>query len=446
MTHERDIDRLLDLWLIDGPTQVADRVILEVADRVDRQPQRPAWRLFRRPTPMTSSVRWAAVLVAVALIAAVGFVVIGRRPSDSDISASPTPTSSAESSPAARIPDALRYRWAIDTRPVPGYTGDQFRSFLDLRNPRAWFDTGSDSILGSMVTSAASDQVTFTSMGYELADATLGCADGEAGTYTFALSAGGTFLTLTPAGADPCAARAAAFPGTWTRSEGAEGFTGAEANAGHIGDLEAATYKTTFFKPLGPAFSETIPGGRNDYGQMSYTVPAGWMNDNDDPESYSLRRQGSEGWNGIFMNTMSVISKSDSPCWDEADPSVPRTAIAMADALSARAGLVVTDRQPVTIGAYQGVRLDLAQAPGRTATCPTDPSAVFVPLFTDSDPGEGYTWQIGPTERMRLYLIDVGDQRVLLVDVNGEDEAKFQAILPEAIGIVESIQLRAPAP
>ena len=393
---------------------------------------------------MNGSFRWIAAAAAVILIAVVGFAVLGR-PSDSKVAASPSPTVESSSSPAGQVPDALKTRWAIDTRPVPGYTGDQFRSFLDLRNPRAWFDTGSDSILGSMVTSAASDQVTFTSMGYELADAALGCADGEAGTYTFALSAGGTFLTLTPAGTDPCAARAAAFPGTWTRAEGAEGFTGAEANAGYVGDLEAATYKTAFFKPLGPAFSETIPGGRNDYGQMSYTVPAGWTNDNDDAESFSLRRQGSEGWNGIFMNTISVIAKPDG-CSDVADPSVPRSAIAMADALSARPGLVVTDRQPITIGAYSGVRLDLAQAQGWTATCPADPSAVFVPLFTDSDPGEGYTWQIGPTERMRLYLIDVGDQRVLLVDVNGEDEAKFHAILPEATGIVESIQLRAPAP
>ena len=107
MTHERDIDRLLDLWILDGPTQVADRVILDVAARIDRQPQRPAWRFLRRPTPMTSSVRWAVVLVAVALIAVVGFVVIGRRPSDSDISASPTPTveSSPTSSSATMMPD-----------------------------------------------------------------------------------------------------------------------------------------------------------------------------------------------------------------------------------------------------------------------------------------------------------------------------------------------------
>ena len=109
MTHERDIDRLLDRWLIDGPTEVSDRVVLDVADRIERQPQRPAWRFPRRPTIMTSSVRWAAVLVALALIAVVGFAVLGR-PSDSGIvgvspsdSSAPTdsPTTSSRLTPSA---------------------------------------------------------------------------------------------------------------------------------------------------------------------------------------------------------------------------------------------------------------------------------------------------------------------------------------------------------
>ena len=45
MTADRDIERLLDAWFVDGPTQVPDHVFDEAVDRVDRQPQRPAWRL-----------------------------------------------------------------------------------------------------------------------------------------------------------------------------------------------------------------------------------------------------------------------------------------------------------------------------------------------------------------------------------------------------------------
>ncbi|HEY8198454.1 MAG TPA: hypothetical protein VIF44_01685 [Candidatus Limnocylindrales bacterium] len=99
MTHERDIDRLLDHWLSDGPTEVSDRVVLDVAERIQRQPQRPAWRFPRRPTIMSSSLRWAAVLVALALMAVVGFAVLGR-PSDSNIvGVSPSHSSPPNDSP-----------------------------------------------------------------------------------------------------------------------------------------------------------------------------------------------------------------------------------------------------------------------------------------------------------------------------------------------------------
>ena len=45
MTHDRDTERLLDLWFAEGPTQAPDRVIDVVADRIGRHPQRPGWRL-----------------------------------------------------------------------------------------------------------------------------------------------------------------------------------------------------------------------------------------------------------------------------------------------------------------------------------------------------------------------------------------------------------------
>ena len=54
MTHERDIERLLDHWLSDGPTQSPDRVMDVVADRIERQHQRPAWRLNWRHPKMNS--------------------------------------------------------------------------------------------------------------------------------------------------------------------------------------------------------------------------------------------------------------------------------------------------------------------------------------------------------------------------------------------------------
>ena len=45
MTSERDIERILDHWFAERPTQVADRVLDAVSDRIGRQSQRPSWRL-----------------------------------------------------------------------------------------------------------------------------------------------------------------------------------------------------------------------------------------------------------------------------------------------------------------------------------------------------------------------------------------------------------------
>ncbi len=123
MTHERDIDRLLDRWLGDGATEAPDRVLDVVTARIERQPQRPAWRFLLREVPVTVNARAAVVAVAaivVIAIAAAGFSAFGRISNPAVIGASPTPspsptqaavtlkiaTSQASDSPEAR---ALTY-------------------------------------------------------------------------------------------------------------------------------------------------------------------------------------------------------------------------------------------------------------------------------------------------------------------------------------------------
>ena len=59
MTHQRDIERLLDQWFTDGPGQAPDRVVDIVSDRIERQPQRPAWRLDWRPFPVNADIKIA---------------------------------------------------------------------------------------------------------------------------------------------------------------------------------------------------------------------------------------------------------------------------------------------------------------------------------------------------------------------------------------------------
>jgi hypothetical protein len=156
MTHERDIDRLLDLWMLDGPTEVADRVVLDAAARIDRQPQRPAWRFLGRPTLMNSSARWIAAAAAVILIAVVGFAVLGR-PSDAGVGGSPptaspppsiSPTPSSAASPAAEFPawfTGEHSPWAAGILPAGRYSPRHVRTpSFAFTVPAGWVN-GEDS-------------------------------------------------------------------------------------------------------------------------------------------------------------------------------------------------------------------------------------------------------------------------------------------------------------
>jgi hypothetical protein len=94
MTHERDIERLLDHWFSDGPTEAPDRVIDAVADRIGRESQRPAWRLDWRHTPMTPAIKFSAAIAAVVIVAIVGYNLLPRGSSGiGGQGATPSPTS-----------------------------------------------------------------------------------------------------------------------------------------------------------------------------------------------------------------------------------------------------------------------------------------------------------------------------------------------------------------
>jgi hypothetical protein len=99
VTQDRDLERVLDRFLSDGPVQVPDRVIDVVADRISRQHQRPAWRLDRRPHPVNTYAKLAAAIAAVLIIAAGGLVILGPGPSNVG-RPGPTPSPSPTATPS----------------------------------------------------------------------------------------------------------------------------------------------------------------------------------------------------------------------------------------------------------------------------------------------------------------------------------------------------------
>jgi len=106
MNQPRDIERLLDLWLADGPTRSPDRVLDVVAGRIGRQPQRAAWRPHPREIHVTTILRAGIAAAAIVVIAIVGFNLVpgssngvgGGSP------ASPPPTLPASALPASAPP------------------------------------------------------------------------------------------------------------------------------------------------------------------------------------------------------------------------------------------------------------------------------------------------------------------------------------------------------
>ena len=99
MTQQRDIERLLDHWFSDGPSQAPDRIVDIVGDRIERQSQRPAWRLHRRPTTVNAYAKITVAAAAVLIVAVVGYKLL---PAGSTGVGGPAPTAVPRCRPCAR--------------------------------------------------------------------------------------------------------------------------------------------------------------------------------------------------------------------------------------------------------------------------------------------------------------------------------------------------------
>ena len=97
MTDQRELDRLLDAFFVEGTDELADRVIEDALDEIDHTQQRRALRLPRRLSTMNISTRLAAA--AVIGVLAVGGILYVTRPDQSTV-ASPSQTPGVSSSPS----------------------------------------------------------------------------------------------------------------------------------------------------------------------------------------------------------------------------------------------------------------------------------------------------------------------------------------------------------
>jgi hypothetical protein len=148
MTSDRDIERILDHWLTERPTQVADRVLDEVADRIARHPQQPAWRVSRRDFHVSTYLKPLLAVAAVVVIAVAGLAVL-QPGAGSNVGgpASPSPSSTPTSSPAASASpsaSAVFPSWFTGDRtgagilPAGSYSSESFRPGFTFSVPEGW--------------------------------------------------------------------------------------------------------------------------------------------------------------------------------------------------------------------------------------------------------------------------------------------------------------------
>jgi hypothetical protein len=99
MTNEREVERVLERWLIDGIDAMPDRVYLSILDRVERQPQQRAWRVSWRNSTMNAYLK-PILAVAAALAIVIGGIAIVARPSGSSIAGTVSSSSPPSPSPS----------------------------------------------------------------------------------------------------------------------------------------------------------------------------------------------------------------------------------------------------------------------------------------------------------------------------------------------------------
>jgi hypothetical protein len=199
-----------------------------------------------------------------------------------------------------------------------------------------------------------------------------------------------------------------------------------------LGSLQPGTFTTGRFTP-----------------QLSYTVPAGWVNTQDTlgqvDLSYSAGGTYTYPDGSTYHDGISIFRR---PVAESATVIAPlegigKTASELATWLDGHVDLDATGLGPVSIGGALGYRIELALPEGtRTSPdhCTTDHGEPrCVSLFIGDDPAARFGFGIVGPESAIVYLVDTpsGDTVMIVIDdVDGVDRA---GLVAAATPIVESI-------
>ena len=398
MTREQDIERVLDRWLTEGPTQMPSRFLNDTLERIDLVPPRRLVGLRTTWPAIHPYLRFAAAAAVFVAVAGIGAVVLTRT------------GGIGGSSPRGSgfLPPSLQAEWRpVGTRDLPERSGP-FAQSLDIivaSTQVTIFDYHVDVLNAAKV--VGPDRIELRALNKGMY---WHCQVGDVGTYTFRLS-GGTHLTLTPV-ADACAERATILAGDWTRTD--------------IGNPVPGRRVSAIFKPLG--------GGKS--GHFAYTVPAGWSLGSEGDERETRLTMSKTGTAvGPTISVFSSVALADQPAaCAGAGPVAGATSPSIAQWLTTFRDVVVTAPSEVTIGGMRGVFVDLSVRPGWTNQCKEGRS-----VFGNDATGDAVLAVAGE-RRARYYLLDAGEGRTLLVDVEAPGSSTWDADVAAMTSIVQSFE------
>jgi hypothetical protein len=404
MTHQHDIELVLDEWFSDGPTQMPSRFLTDTLDRIDHSPPRrfatpgAGWRSAVR------GLRLATAAAVVLALAGIGTWILLR-------------TDGLQPAGSGALPASLQAEWhPVGTRQHQMISGSVALDLDIVIGPNriTTFQFHGDLIDSASLLEGNRFVLRTISSGTVHADGTdLHCQIGDEATYTFRLSDADRILTLTPVN-DACAERAAILAGDWTRTD--------------LGPQQAGRHEATVFRLF--AYGTA--------GRLAYTVPAGWVGTSMNSGQFWLVRPGDSGSAGLRLISNAYASDQDAPCnLNQGAGGIGQTPQELADWLTTLPGLVVSAPTEVSIGGLSGIMVDLSMAADWTPTCD---SGIYT--FSLSSP-EGGDWsdrlRIAGTGKQRYILLDRGDGSSLVIDIEAP-AAGWDAFLTEVQPVIDGLE------
>ncbi len=193
-------------------------------------------------------------------------------------------------------------------------------------------------------------------------------------------------------------------------------------SAGPTG-MPAGTYTTKAFKPA-----------------LTYTVPAGWINDNDAKDYFAIRPAVSDAV-GVSVFSSPLAMSQDKACPDAGEPGVDASAAGLAAWIRGLKGLKVSAPRLAAMGGLRGIEIDVEIADGWTFSCSFANGLPTVPLFFGK--AGDYHWVVAGSEKLRLDILDGPDKSTIVVDVDAFDGALFDDLAMASGPITRSFAFKA---